>query len=153
MRPNRLTRFVARYVPGSMADCLCFGDPVQQHDEPTSPNRRTLYHFRPGQLFAILCWRRYSEDRQHRVLAVVEAMPAGRSGRFLPGIHPGAKVHAIVDQHGPAGQEGAVDQLLDLIQDLKEHGQNPGDLPPAFWAQTAQDILVHQMPLDAFAAL
>lgn len=152
MRSNRLTRFVARYVPGSMADCLCFGEPVHQHDEPNPPSRRTVYHFRPGQLFGILCWRRYPLDYQHRLLAVVEATSAGRGGQLLPGIYPGVKVHTIVDQQGPAGQEGSVDQLLDLIQDLKEHGQNPAELPPSFWTQTGNDVLLHQMPLDAFYA-
>lgn len=148
VRSSRLTRFVARYVTGSMADCLCFGDPDHHHDERRG---HTNYHFRPGQLFAVVWWRRYSEDRQHRALAVVEALAAGKSGHVLPSIDCAVAVHAIVDQHGPAGQDGAVDQFIDLVQELKHRRQNPATMPASYWTETAQRILLCQKPIDLIA--
>jgi hypothetical protein len=148
VHPNRLTRFTSRYAAGSLIDCLAFGDPVNHHEER---NRRTVYHFRPGQIFGVVWWRKYSEDRQHRALAVIEALPAGQTGYVLPGIQPGVTVHAIVDQHGPGGQDGAVDQLLDVIHDLKHRRQNPASISPNFWVETAHQILLCQSPFDSYA--
>ncbi len=148
MHPNRLTRFESRYVAGSLIDCLCFGDPVNHHEEG---NRRTAYHFRPGQIFGVVWWRKYSEDRQHRALAVVEALPSGHAGFTLPGIQPAVSVHAIVDQHGPSGMDGAVDQLLDVIHDLKHRRKNPATLPSSYWPETVHQILLCQTPFDSYA--
>jgi hypothetical protein len=102
-------------------------------------------------MFGVVWWRRYSEDRQHRALAVVEALPAGQVGHVLPGIEPSVTVHAIVDQHGPGGQDGAVDQLLDVIHDLKHRGQNPAALPQSYWTEIVHQILLCQTPFDSFA--
>jgi hypothetical protein len=83
-------------------------------------------------------------------LAIVEALPPGRSGRVLPGIHPGVVVHVVVRQHGPAGQDEAVDQLLDLIEELNRRKDNPAQMPAAFWIDAAQELLLCQMPLELF---
>ncbi len=49
-------------------------------------------------------------------------------------------VHAIVDQHGPAGQGGAVDVLLELIQDLKLRGRKVETLSPSYWIEAVRHI-------------
>lgn len=135
------TRFVASHIAGSSFDGLCFGDPVRQ----VVQKHITTSYFRPGQVFAVLWWRRYSQDRQHRTLAVAEALPAERTGCILPGVDRAVAVHALVPQHGPAGQDGAVDQLLDLIEDFKSNGTNPTKFPPEFWRQTVRDLLLGPM--------
>jgi hypothetical protein len=61
----------------------------------------------------------------------------------LPGIHSAVAVHAIVDQHGPAGQNGTVDLLLDLIEDVKARGEDPAKLPPKYWTKVVHRILLH----------
>lgn len=147
MRPDQLTRFSARHIAGSMADCLCFGDPIRRE---FGRNGRAIHYFRPGQIFAVVWWRRYSPDRQHRTLAIVEALSVGNVGRVLPGIHPAAAVHVLVRQYGPAGQDEAVDRLLDLIEDLKHWGRNPAEMPAAFWTVAAQELLLCQVPLESF---
>jgi len=147
VRPDQFTRFSATHIAGSMADCLCFGDPIRCQ---LGRDGRAVHYFRPGQIFAVVWWRRYSPDRQHRTLAIVEALPVGSVGRVLPGIHPGAAVHVLVRQCGPAGQDEAVDQLLDLIEDLKHRGRNPAEMPAAFWTDAAQELLLCQAPLESF---
>lgn len=147
MRPDQLTRFSARHVAGSKADCLCFGDLVRRQVER---NGHAIHCFRPGQMFGVVWWRRYSPDRQHRTLAIVEALPIGNVGRVLPGIHPGAAVHVLVRQYGPAGQDEAVDRLLDLIEDFKHRGRNPAEMAAAIWIDAAQELLLCQVPLESF---
>jgi hypothetical protein len=56
-----------------------------------------------------------------------------------------------VDQHGPAGQDGAVDLLLDLIQDLKHGGQKLEKLPPIYWTEAVHRILLHPALSDSLA--
>ncbi len=148
MRPICLTRFVARYVPRSRLVSLCFGTPANHHDERKG---RSVYHFRPGQVFGVVWWRRYPDDRQHRAVAIVQALGSDQTGHELPSIHTAVAVHAIVDQHGPAGQDGAVDLLLDLIQDLKHRGQKLEKLPPAYWTEAVHRILLHPALSDSLA--
>jgi hypothetical protein len=100
-------------------------------------------------LFAVVWWRRYSHDRQHRIFAVLESLPAGKRGHILPGIHPGVAVHVLVRQHGPAGQDEAVDRLLDLIEELNCGGRNPAEMPTAFWAEAARQLLLCDEPLES----
>ena len=135
------TRFVATHVAGSSFDGLCFGDPVRQ----VVRKRQTVYYFRPGQIFAVLWWRRYAHDRQNRTLAVVEALPPDKTGRVLPSIDRAVAIHALVPQPGPAGQDGPLDQLLDLIEDFKSNGANPTKFSAEFWPQTVQDLLFTPM--------
>ena len=144
---HHFTRFVAERVAGSRADCLCFGDAVRQR---VGRNGHISYYFRPGQLFAVVWRRRYSPDREHRTFAVLESLPAGKSGQILPGIQPGVAIHALVRQHGPAGQDEAVDRLLDLIEELKYRGRNPAEMPAAFWTEAAQSLLLCDEPLESF---
>ncbi|HTW63951.1 MAG TPA: DUF2840 domain-containing protein [Bryobacteraceae bacterium] len=147
MRSDHLTRFVAERVAGSINDCLGFGDPASRQ---VDRNGRAEYHFRPGQIFAVVWSRRYPGDRQHRTLAIIEALPPGKSGRVLPGISPGVVVHVVVRQHGPAGQDEAVDQLIDFIEELKRRKHNPAQMPATFWIDAAQELLLCQMPLELF---
>jgi len=140
---RNLTRFIARYDPGALVHCLCFGHPHEHHEQRS---RKSVYEFRPGQLFAIVRWRRDGEDRQHRSLAILEAASDREQWvpcvDLVPGVDPPPIVHAMVDQHGPAGQGGAVDALLDLIEDLKHRQQEPARLSAKFWRTTAHRILL-----------
>jgi hypothetical protein len=140
LRSSHLTRFVSRYVPHSSLERLCFGAPANQHEEHEG---QSVYHFHPGQIFGVVWWRRFPADRQHRAVAIVQALRDDQSGHDLPGIHSAVAVHAIVDQHGPAGQNGTVDLLLDLIEDVKARGQDPAKLPPKYWTKVVHRILLH----------
>jgi len=142
----RFTRFVSRYVAHRRMDSLCFGAPMLNHEERPG---RTVYHFRPGQVFGVVWWRRFSQDRQHRAVAVVQALTVDQPGHDLPSIHGPVAVHAIADQHGPAGQDGAVDGLLDLMEDLKSRGKKLETLPAAFWTDAAHKILLHPLLADS----
>lgn len=142
---TRLIRYVTRYVPGCRINCLCFGVPeVHQHQGV----HRSVYQFRPGQIFGAVWWRRQDEDRQHRTIAIVEAVHHDREGMELPDIHGRIAVHAMVDQHGPAGQAGAVDLLLDVIEDLKLRRRDPAQFPADYWRTMAHRILLCQPSLQ-----
>jgi hypothetical protein len=119
---------------------LCFGAPAHQHQER---DWRNVYHFHPSQIFAVFWWRRYSDDCQHRAIAIVQALGMDQTGHEIPGVNAPVAVHAIIDQHGPAGQDGAVDLLLDLIQNLKGRGRKVETLPPSYWVQAVHHILLH----------
>ena len=138
MRRTQLTHFTATSIPHLRIDALSFGAPVCSYRK----HGRTVYQFRPGQIFGVVWWRHCADDRQHRAAAIVQALASKKVGRHMPGIHEAVAVHAIVDQHGPAGQDGAVDLLLDLIQDLKHRGQKPEQLPLAYWAVASIRILL-----------
>jgi hypothetical protein len=143
LRSIRLTRFVSRHVPCSSFDGLCFGAPAHQHEEH---GWRSVYHFHPTQIFGVLWWRRHSPDRQHRAIAIVQALGADQIGYEVPGVNAPVAVHAIVDQHGPAGeQDGAVDLLLDLIQNLKVRGQKAETLSPSYWIEAVRHIQLHHV--------
>jgi hypothetical protein len=144
---HHLTRFVAERVAGSRANSLCFGDALSQR---TGRNGRISHYFRPGQLFAVVWRRQYANDREHRTFAVLESLPASKNGQILPGIHPGVAIHALVRQHGPAGQDEAVDRLLDLIEELKYRGRNPAEMSAAFWTEATQRLLLSDEPLESF---
>lgn len=147
MRADTVTRFVAQRRRGSLVHCLCFGVPAKRKRN----GNHEVFHFLPGQLFAVVRWRRHSEDRQHRSLMIVEAGGDPKAGCNIPGIHPSPIVHAMVDQHGPAGQGGAVDQLLDLIQDIKSRGDHPEQFAAKYWRAVAYRILLCEKPLEAGA--
>jgi len=144
---HHLTRFVAERIAGSRANTLCFGDAVSQR---AGRNGRVSHYFRPGQLFAVVWRRQYAHDREHRTFAVLESLPPGKWGHILPCIHPGVAIHALVRQHGPAGQDEAVDRLLDLIEELKCRGRNPAEMPAAFWTDATQRLLLCDEPLESF---
>ena len=137
MRSIRLTRFVSRHIAHSSFDFLCFGAPAFQHEEA---GRLSVYHFHPSQIFGVFWWRRHGPDRQHRVIAIVEAVGTDQLGCEVPGVSTPVTVHAIVDQHGPAGEGGAVDVLLELIQDLKLRGRKAETLSPSYWVEAVRHI-------------
>jgi hypothetical protein len=78
----------------------------------------------------------------------VQAIGSDQTGHELPGLHAAVAVHAMVDQHGPAGQDGAVDLLLDLIQDLRARGRKLEELPASFWTDAVHRILLHPVLSD-----
>jgi hypothetical protein len=149
MRPARLTQFIACFVPRSRLDGLCFGTPTHHHPQRQG---RTVYHFCSGQIFGVVWWRRCLDDRQHRIFAVVQALGNRQAGHELPGIKKAVAVLAIVNQDGPAGQDGAVDLLLDLVEDLKHRGQKPEHLPPIFWIDAVHRILLSPIRSNSLAA-
>ena len=51
-----------------------------------------------------------------------------------------------------AAQDGAVDCLLDLIEDLKRRGKKLEHLPPSFWTEAAHKILLHPLLADSSTA-
>jgi hypothetical protein len=51
-----------------------------------------------------------------------------------------------------AAQDGAVDCLLDLIEDLKRRGKKLEQLPPLFWTEAAHKILLHPLLSDSSTA-
>lgn len=138
MRRTQLTHFTSTSIPHSRVDALSFGTPVSSYRK----HGRTVYQFRPGQIFGVVWWRHCADDRQHRAAAIVQAIDSHYAGRHMPGIQKPVAVHAIVDQHGPAGQDGAVDLLLDLIEDLKRRGRKPEQLPLTYWAEASLRILL-----------
>ena len=148
MRPVRLTRFVSRYVPCRKLDSLCIGKPAMHHEESRG---RSVYHFHPGQMFGVFWWRRHPDDRQHRAVAIVQALGSDQIGHEVPGIHSAVAIHAMVDQHGPAGQDGAVDLLLDLIQDIRARGQKLEMFPASFWMDAVHRIQLHPVLSDSVA--
>ncbi len=137
MRSIRLTRFVSRHIAQTSFDGLCFGAPAHQHEEA---GWRSVYHFHPSQIFGVIWWRRHCQHRQHRVIAIVQALDIDQMGYEVPAINATVAVHALVDQHGPAGQDGAVDLLLDLIQDLKQRGRKLETLTPSYWVEAVRHI-------------
>jgi hypothetical protein len=142
---TRLIRYVTHYVPGQRFNCLCFGlSELLQH----SGSRPSVYHFRPGQIFAPIWWRREDDDRQHRTLAIVEALHHEEEGQELPDIRGKIAIHAMVDQHGPAGQAGAVDMLMDLIEDLKHRQRNPAGFTAEYWRSMVHRIMLCQPSLQ-----
>ena len=84
-------------------------------------------------------------------VAIVEALSRDQAGHELPGIEAAVAVHAIVDQDGPAGQDGAVDALLDLIQELKQRGREPEKLPSNYWTEAVHQILLRPAFSDCLA--
>jgi hypothetical protein len=119
---------------------------------PFSEDRITAHHgteivrmFSPGALFCIV-WRRLSLKRQHRTLTVLEAPRARGDGDSVLDVHPAAIVHVFMDQYGPAGQERSVDQMLDLVQSIRERGIEPAGVTARYWRRASRRILLGQRP-------
>jgi hypothetical protein len=103
-----------------------------------------IYEFLPGQVFGIVWWKRDREDRQHWALAVAEAVPRSHIGYYLPNLSSGVLVHAMLDQHGPAGQGGSVDRFLHLLEQLKRENKDPTQIAPVVYRILSHHILLDQ---------
>ena len=141
---QRFTRVVAHYSAGRRFDDICFGDPAVQHEE----GNKRIYHFQPGQIFAVIWWRKYDQDDHYGALAVVRALDLDECGHKIPCIQNDVAIHAIVNQYGHRGQDGPVDLLLDEIQELKARGENPAKRPASYWAEITQRILLLPIKSD-----
>jgi hypothetical protein len=100
------TRLVGRDQPGERICQLCFGSPIARRQIPHPEYTDTICDFLPGQVFGVIWWKRDLDDRQHRTVAVLEAIPSARTGFSIPDLSTDVLVHAILDQHGPAGTGG-----------------------------------------------
>jgi hypothetical protein len=128
---------------------LAFGDLFAREvvDGPDD-SAEIIYHFASGQRLCPV-WRHILEDRsQHWVLAVVETLEDPSTGVRLPGIAPAVKVHAILDQHTPAGYEGNVDRYLEVIDRLKSHKINPAHVSGRYWCDAACRVVLGEEPDD-----
>jgi len=147
-----LVRVVARDRSGpGMAHSLArlgFGRPVSEDIVHGPYGAETIYHFVPGELFCLVWWRRRPDGNQHWTLVILETPCTPNVGHVLPNIHPAVIVHAMVDQHGPAGQEGNVDQMLYLIQSTQDRGIEPWRLPTTYWQEAAWRIVLGETPPD-----
>jgi hypothetical protein len=72
---------------------------------------------------------------------VLEAAPGHVQAEPVGNVQPNAIVHVFIDQYGPAGVDGSVDQLLDLIQNFKVRGIEPERVSARYWRCTAHRIL------------
>jgi hypothetical protein len=132
---------------------LGFGKPASEDRINGSFGAELIYHFLPGELFCLVWWWRRRDRRQHWVLAILEAPRLAEVGQVLPDIYPSVLVHAMVDQHGPAGHEGNVDQMLYQIQRVRSRGIEPSRLPARYWQEVAWHVVLHENAPDLPATL
>jgi hypothetical protein len=147
MRKPSFTTFIARDEFEAVVERLCFGRPASRISKMTSARASRSYRFLPGEIFAVV-WQEWQPDgRQHRAMAIVETLSDPTKGVLLPGIFPAVAVHAMVDQGGQAGQGGAVDRFLLLVQSIELAGINPADVPANYWRHASYQIMVRQRPV------
>ena len=136
-----LTRVLTIDRPRRAISVLAFGMPFSEDRGADETGIETVRLFSPGALFCIVWWRRFGRRRQHRTLAVLEAAPGHVQAEPVGNVQPNAIVHVFIDQYGPAGVDGSVDQLLDLIQNFKVRGIEPERVSARYWRCTAHRIL------------
>lgn len=147
MPPIRFTDFTALDEFGVAVDRLCFGQPIMEACAGSKMRTSQRYRFRPGQMFAVV-WHRWRKNgRQHRAIAIIEALGRAAEGSWLPGISRPVRVHAMTDQHGPAGQGGGVDRWLLLIESIEQKGMDPTRVPAAYWRLSSFQIMLQRRPL------
>ena len=144
-----LTRIVLVERHRSAMGMLSFGNLfAKEVVDGSDDSTEIIYHFASGQRFCPVWWCISSDRSQHWVLAVVEALEDPSIGVHLPGIAPAVAVHAILDQHTPAGYEGNVDRFLDLIDHLKSRNINPAQVSGRYWQQAACQVVLGEEPDD-----
>ena len=148
MSGSPLLRVVTRDRSGSESSHsltrLGFGRPVAQDQIHDGSGTGVVYHFLPAELFCVVWWRRRKDGRQHWALAILEAPRLPGVGQSLPDVYPTALVHAMVDQHAPAGCEGNVDQVLYHIQRVRSRGIDPARLPARYWQEVVCHVVLHE---------
>jgi hypothetical protein len=144
-----LTRVVLVERHQSAMGMLAFGNQfAKEVAERPDDSTEIIYHFASGQRFCAAWWRMFSDHSQHWVIAVVEALEDPTCGVQLPGISPAVAVHAILNQHTPAGYEGNVDRYLDVIDHLKSQNINPAQVSARYWQEAACRIVLGEEPND-----
>lgn len=144
MRLITPTRLIARDEPGRYICRLCFGEPINQRQIQYDTYIDTIQEFLPQQVFGVIWWQRHEDGRQHRAAAVVEACKPTAIGFQLPCLSRDVIVHAMVDQHGPAGEGGAVDRFLIMLHQVRESGHIPSQVPPIIYRCLSYVILSNQ---------
>jgi hypothetical protein len=144
-----LTRVILVERHKSAMGMLAFGNSftkevVKRADESSE----IIYHFPSGQRFCPVWWHIANDRSQHWILAVLEALEEPARGIQLPDISPAVAVHAILDQHTPAGYDGNVDRYLDLIEHLKSQNINPAQVSGRYWQEAACQIVQGKEPND-----
>ena len=90
------------------------------------------------------------EEQEPEVQATADEGEADRLRiglKALPGIRPAVGVIVVIDQDGPAGQDGTVDRMLDLIDSVRRSGCDPARLPPRCWREAAYHLMFrHELP-------
>lgn len=110
------TTFLARYLPGIGVVQLVWGEPTSASGRHLEREGQILYTFNPQSCFGSLWYWREGSGRPHRVLAIVRALENPLEGVVLPGIFPAVEVRVLVEQSGPLGNPGPVDDLLDSFR-------------------------------------
>ena len=145
MRASEWTEFVTQDRPGRI-DRLCFGNPEEVNDQRRGDSLRQVYRFRPGQRFGVVWWRRYSDRSQKRTLMIAEATGACTTPKiWLPGFEGAVTIHLMLEQLGPAGQDGVVDHFLDLIGLLRCNRIDPTRVIPTYYRELAYRIMAGQI--------
>ncbi|MDA8378936.1 MAG: hypothetical protein M0Z50_18240 [Planctomycetia bacterium] len=85
-------------------------------------------------------WNRRSDGRQHRVLAVLEALETSKIGVRVPDVSAKVLVHALIEQEGPAGDDGPVDGFLLLLDQIRDGGSEPEKLPSLIFRMLGHHI-------------
>ncbi|MEM6457836.1 MAG: DUF2840 domain-containing protein [Planctomycetota bacterium] len=151
------TQLVIRDKPGRV-DRVCFGRPVtisRRHRPRTggsSAPAETLIRFAPDQCFGLVRWRRDPAGGQRRVFVVLQAIPRPTGHRRdnldlntsrlrLPDIDPEVKIHLLLEQLGPAGSDGVVDRMLDLIGELNGRRIDVASLKPSYFREVAHRLM------------
>ena len=141
MARRSVVEFTTRDAPGSIRRLL-FGRPAEQ--DRSGPD--TVYRFTPGDIFAAVWWRRLSGGRQHRILAVLGGLEDPPARIILPGLKLRTPIQVMLDQHGPAGQDGAIDEFTDHVYRLQRAGIDPADLTPGYYRRAACAIMSLRRP-------
>lgn len=141
-----LTRVITRDRLSHSITVLAFGTPFSEDRIASTSGTETVRLFSPGAIFCIVWWRRLSHNRQHRTLTILEAPHARGDGEAVMDVHPAAIVHVFMDQYGPAGQERSIDQMLDLVQNMRNRGIDPAQVTARYWRLAGQRILLGQRP-------
>jgi hypothetical protein len=128
------------------ASVLAFGVPCSEDRITAVSGTETVRLFSPGAVFCIVWWRRLSHKRQHRTLTILEAPRVRGDGDSVLDVHPAAIVHVFMDQYGPPGQERSIDQMLDLIQIMRDRGIEPASITARYWRRASRRILLGQSP-------
>ena len=136
MRKGPFTEFVAIEKFQVEVSRLCFGHPLRV--------RHGVYRFLPGDVFAVIRHLWLPDGRQHHTLAVVQALSHGAEGMIVPNVWPAVDIYAVVDQSGPAGQDGNFDRFLQFIQAIGRLGVDMSEVNPNYWRQASHRLMLRQ---------
>ena len=142
MKLQATTRLLAYDQPGQRICRLCFGSPISQRQVQHSDYVETIHDFLPTQRFGVVWWNRRGDGNQHRVLAVLEALETSKIGVRVPDVSAKVLVHALIEQEGPAGDDGPVDRFLLLLDQIRDGGSEPEKLPSLIFRMLGHHIQI-----------